>query len=132
MLGTLSRISLALSLVTAGLGGAGCSRAAREGPPPSGPPVVTFTNESLDMTTVYAIRSGGDAVRVGTVPPGRTERLRLPVGITNGGPINIIAVPLAGRRAASTGPLSLGPGERLSITLPVGQNILSVLPATSP
>lgn len=115
-------ISLALSL-----GAAACGRTARE--LDGSPPMLTFSNQSLDQVTVYGLRPGGDATRLATVSPGRTETLRLPAGLATAGTITIVSVPLAGNRAASTGPVSIGPGTRLAITLPTSQNILTVLPA---
>ncbi len=124
---TLDRLCLVVVSLIALLGSAACSRAVQAGE--GGPPVLTFTNESLDMTTVYAMRPGGDARRIASVMPGRTDTLRIPDAIANGGQVTIIAVPLTGSRVASSGPLSLGPGVRLAITLPPAQNILTVLPA---
>jgi hypothetical protein len=121
-----ARLALGLSLALA-LGGTACARTAREYD--ASPPMLTFTNQSLDQTTVYGLRPGGDATRLATVSPGRTETLRLPAGLATAGTITIVAVPLAGNRATSTGPISIGPGTRLAITLPTSQNILTVLPA---
>ena len=119
------RPALALSLAVA-LAGAACGRAARQ--LDATPPVLTFVNESLDVVTVYGLRAGGDATRLATVSPGRTEVLRLTAGLSTGGTITIVAVPLAGNRAASSGPISVHPGTRLEITLPSTQNVLTVLP----
>lgn len=129
MRSTLARLSLCIP-VAAALGGAACGHAARTAD--AGRPVLTFSNESMAVTTVYAIRPGGDATRLATVSPGRTATLRLPVSVTTAGTVTIVAVPLAGNRAASSGPISIGPGTRLAITLPTGQNILTVLPAPAP
>ena len=116
---------LVLSLATA-LAGAACGRTARQFD--ASPPVLTFVNKSLDVVTVYGLRPGGDATRLATVSPGRAEVLRLTAGLSTGGTITIVAVPLAGNRAASSGPISVHPGTRLEITLPSTQNILTVLP----
>jgi hypothetical protein len=121
-----ARAALGIALAVT-LGGAACTRTAR--PADAGPPLLTFNNESLDVVAVYALRPGGDAARLATVSPGRTETLRLPAGLATTGTITIVAVPLAGNRAASTGPISVGPGTRLAITMPTAQNILTVLPA---
>ena len=125
----LARLSLVVSLA-APLGGVACSQALRAGD--SGAPLLVFSNESLDMTTVYAIRSGGNATRIASVMPGRTDTLSLPGTVSSASEITIIAVPTAGARVASSGPISLGPGVRLAITLRQSQNILSVLPISTP
>src|SRR5690349_17369056 len=39
---------------------------------------VIFSNESIDQADVYAVVSGSQAVRIGTVFAGRTESLRVP------------------------------------------------------
>jgi len=129
MRSALARLFLVVSLA-APLGGVACSRALRAGD--TGPPLLVFSNESLDMTTVYAIRPGGDATRLASVMPGRTDTLSLPATVSSAGQVTIVAVPIAGSRVASSGPISLGPGVRLAITLPQSQNILSVLPISTP
>ena len=128
MLHTHARLVLGVSLALAlALGGTACSRMAR--PADAAPPVLTFSNESLDMVTVYGLRPGGDAYRLASVSAGRTDTLRLPASLSSAGTITIVAVPLAGARAASSGQISVGSGTQLAITLPMSQNILTVLPA---
>ena len=117
---------ISVGISVAALGVAACSRAGR---PATSSAVVSFANESLDMATVYAIRGVGEARRIGSVAAGQTETLRLPTDLTTAGPITIVAVPLAGNRAASTGQISIRPGDRLVITLPMTQNTLMVFPA---
>ena len=124
-----ARVSLCLALAAA-LGGTACSRATRTGD--AGPPMLTFTNQSIAVATVYAIRSGGDAIRLASVTPGRSQTLDLPASISTGGTITIVAVPLAGNWAASSGPITITPGTRLEITLPTSTDILRVLPARTP
>lgn len=127
MLHTRRRLTLGISLALA-LGGTGCSRMAR--PADATPPLLTFSNESLDQVTVYGLRPGGDASRLASVPAGRTVMLDLPAHLSTTGSIVIVAVPLAGNRAASSGQISVGPGTRLTITMPTNQNILTVLPTS--
>jgi hypothetical protein len=131
---TLRCLPLAVALGTLGMAAA-CSRAGRADPaapaePSPGAPVITFTNQGLDQVQVYAVRPGGDLRRLTTVASGRSETLTLPRDLTfSAGPVTIIAVPLASNRAASTGPITIRPGDRLTITMPPTQNSLMVLPA---
>src|SRR5688572_24283362 len=126
---TLVRYAFVAGLA-ASIGGVACSRAVQSGD--SGPPVLTFTNESLDVITVYAMRQGGDGRRIASVMPGRTETLSLPTDLANTNTVTIVAVPIAGRQAASSGPISIGPGVRLAFRLNPSGNVLSVLPAPTP
>jgi hypothetical protein len=98
-------------------------------PGDTGPPVLTFTNESIDMVTVYLVRPGGELRRVTSVMPGRTDTLSLPAIVRNSSTVTIVAVPMAGNQVVSSGPISIGPGVRLAIRLNGAGNHLSVLPA---
>ena len=129
MRSALARFLLVVS-IAAPLAAVACSHAVQAGD--SNPPLVIFRNESLDMTTVYAVRPGGDATRLASVMPGRTDTLAIPATVSGAGQITILAVPISGARAASSGPLSIGPGTRLAITLPPSQNTLTVLPPQEP
>ena len=129
MTSTLRRLGLIALLGLA----AACSRATKAGTAEAyRPAVLIFTNQALDQARVYAIRSGGDVRRLGTVQSGRTETITLPRDFVTAGSITIVAVPLASNRAASTGPVSIRPGDRYSVTLPIAEDILSLLPAGEP
>lgn len=95
-------------------------------------PVVIFTNGSVDMVTVYAIRPGGEARRLASVMPGRTETITLTSDIASASTVTIVTASLAGSQAASSGPVSIGPGVRLEVRLNAAGNLLSVLPARVP
>ena len=93
------------------------------------PAVVVFENQSLYEAGVYAVPHGGTAVRVGTVPPGRTDTLTLRgAALPVGGTLSLVARLLADPRTPSTGPLTLQPGEHIAVTLPSQANTLTVLP----
>ncbi len=103
----------------------------RRGGPPD--PVVIFNNQSLDQVDVYAVRSGGFEVRVGTVMSNRRELLRVPPSVASGGSdFNIAARPLASSRLIRTGALQLVAGDTIEVTLPTDGRALVVLPARSP
>ncbi|HEX5970413.1 MAG TPA: hypothetical protein VFY85_00705 [Gemmatimonadaceae bacterium] len=119
---------LALVLAVAGsLGTSACGRFMHSGQPVA---QVIFANESLDQADVYAVLTGGQSQRIGTVFAGRTETLDVPTNIISaGGTVNIVARLLAHAYAPSTGPLTLNPGDRIRVTLPATGRSLSVLPA---
>ena len=98
------------------------------GQPPAG---VIFTNESLDQATVYVVGPGVEFRRIGTVFAGRTDTLSVPADVTRVGSLNIVARLLARPELPQTGPVSMYPGERYRITLPLDVKLLSFLPAGS-
>jgi hypothetical protein len=118
----------ALTLIAAVTGLAACGPLHRGGMPPQTATLV-FTNESIDQADVYAIVSGAQPIRIGTVFAGRTESLKVPGDVTGRGlNVNFVARLLAQRNAPSTGPLAIGPGDRFKIRLPADQRQLVVLP----
>jgi hypothetical protein len=91
--------------------------------------VVIFHNQSTDQADVYAIGSGGEPVRIGTVFAGRTENLTVPQGIVGGAQrVNIIARIFASPRAVASGPFTLAPGDTMAVTLSSDEKMLSALP----
>lgn len=95
------------------------------------PALLYFTNESLDQADVFAVVSNGQAVRIGTVMPGRTDTLVVPRDIAaRGSNVNVVARLFARSAAAQSGPVSIHPGDELQIRLPVDQKLLVVLPAS--
>jgi hypothetical protein len=92
-------------------------------------PLIFFTNESLDQADVYAVVPGTQALRIGTVMPGRTDTLSVPATIMAGaGNVEIVARILARNYAPRTGPVSINPGDRLEVRLPSDEKTLIVLP----
>ena len=92
--------------------------------------VVVFRNQSLDQADVYAIGSGGNPTRIGTVFAGRTETLNVPTSITGGGGrVNVVARIFASGVLVVTGPFTLLPGDSMDVTLTSDEKILSVLPS---
>ena len=90
--------------------------------------VISFTNESLDQATVYAV-TGTQSIRIGTVHAGRTENLVIPGDIAfRGQSLNVVARLLAQSRRPSSGPITLSPGQRIEVRLPMDQRQLVVLP----
>jgi|SRR5690242_6375437 len=92
--------------------------------------VIVFRNQSTDQADVYAIGSGGDPIRIGTVFAGREETLRVPTSITGGsGRLNVVARIFASGRVVVTGPFTMLPGDSMDVTLTSDEKILSVLPS---
>jgi hypothetical protein len=116
-----------IALFAAALLSAGCGPFHRGSQPES---VVVFHNQSPDQADVYALGSGGDPIRVGTVFAGRTETLNIPasiIGATNR--VNVIARIFASGRVVVTGPFTIEPGDSMDVTLTSDEKILSVLPS---
>ena len=115
--------------VAAALALAGCGPFHRGNQPES---VIVFRNQSPDQADVYAIGSGGDPIRIGTVFSGRTETLRVPSSVTGASSrVNVVARIFASGRIVVTGPFTLMPGDSMDVTLTGDEKILSVLPSHS-
>jgi len=123
----ISQIRRALVVVAAVMALTSCGPFHRGNQPES---VVVFRNDSPDQADVYAIGSGGDPVRIGTVFASRTETLRVPAAITGASSrVNVVARIFPTGRVVVTGPFTLMPGDAMNVTLTSDEKILSVLPA---
>lgn len=121
---SISAAAAALTLVLAG-----CGPLHRGKQPES---VVVFHNQSIDQADVYALGSGGDPYRIGTVFAGRTETLRVPASVSGGASrVNVIARIFPSGRVVATGPFNLGAGDSMDVTLTSDERMLSLLPSTS-
>jgi hypothetical protein len=123
---TLSAIALGAATI---LGIQACSPLRHGGTGANAPAIVYFTNESADQADVYAVVSGSQPVRIGTVFSNRTDTLRVPGDIAaRGSNVSVVARLLARNNVPSTGPLAIHPGDKLSVRLPADQRQLVVLP----
>jgi hypothetical protein len=114
-------IVLAGTLVACGPIRRGASSASRA--------LLVFNNQSLHQADVYAVIPGSEAIRIGTVFPGRTDTLSVPIAIVDRGQnFNVVARLFANGGTPQTGPIALRPGESLEITLPVDGKLLAVVP----
>jgi hypothetical protein len=96
-------------------------------------PVVVFDNQSLYQADLYAISSGGSRVRIGTVQPGRRERLRLSGAALGADRQVAFAARLLTRsRQPSSGRIGLVPGDTIEVVLTSDANSLTVLPIARP
>ena len=118
------RITILASIATLAIA---CAPFHRGGPPE---PVVVFRNDSPDQADVYAMGSGGEPARIGTVFAGRSETLRVPLSVIGGADrVNIIARIFPSSRAVLSGPFTVTPGDTMTVTLGADEKLLSVLPA---
>jgi hypothetical protein len=115
-----------IALLALSFAAAACGPFHHGGQPDS---LVVFRNESTDQADVYALGTGGDPIRIGTVFAGRTETLRVPPTVSAANRINVIARIFANGRVVSTGPFTLGPGDSMDVTLTSDEKILSALPS---
>ena len=121
-----------LALAAGVSSGAACARpkgkrAARVVPPVT----VIFANQSLEQAALYVVPRDGSAIRIATVQPGRTETITVRAAVVplGGSTVEFLARLLARARVPRSGPVSLRPGDRISVTLPSSENLLTVLPA---
>ena len=122
------RLTSTVLLAVAMLGASSCGRFHQGDEVP--PAVLLFENQSLDQADVYVIRGPGDTRRIGTVQAGQTETLTVPPDvIIAAGPVDIVARLLARSITPRTGPVAINPGDRLRVTLPPDEKLLTVLPA---
>jgi len=92
--------------------------------------IVVFHNQSPDQADVFALGSGGDPIRIGTVFAGKTESLRVPETVTGGSNrVNVIARVFPTGRIVSSGPFSVEPGGSMDVTLTSDEKMMSVLPS---
>ena len=95
--------------------------------------IVLFNNQSLNQADVYAVRTGGPEIRIGSVIPNRREALRVPSSLTAAGSdVTIVARTVASNRTPRSGPISLAPGDTIEVTLAIDERTLSVLPPRNP
>jgi hypothetical protein len=92
------------------------------------PAILYFTNETLDQADVYAITSGTQSTRIGTVMSGRTDTLRVRHSILVGGDINVVVHLVARSVRPQTGTFALHSGDQYSIRLPADARTLVLLP----
>ncbi|HUQ80129.1 MAG TPA: hypothetical protein VM076_03265 [Gemmatimonadaceae bacterium] len=78
------------------------------------PAIVYFRNDSQDQADVYAVVSGSQPVRIGTVFSNWTDTLTVPGDVAaRGSNVSVVARLLARSNVPSTGPLAIQPGDRL-------------------
>ena len=119
-----ARVTLA-ALALSALGA--CASVPRPASPSA---VVVFTNESVDLAELYAVR-GGSSIRLGRAEAGRTVELSVPAtALGAGGTVSFIARIFGRPRLAPTsGDVSLLEGERVAVRLPFDLAMLAVVPA---
>ena len=117
---------MAIGVALAGSTACGAGRRGNSKPQPA---YLYFTNDSQDQADVYAVVSGSQQVRLGTVFSNRTETLVVPGDVASRGVnVSVIARLLAKHNVPSSGPLTIHPGDKISIRLPADQRQLVILP----
>ena len=107
-----------------------CGPLYRGGPPDA---VVLFNNQSLNQADVYAVRTGGPQIRIGSVIANRRETLRVPSSMTAAGSdLTIVARTVSANRVARSGPIPLVAGDTIEVTLSIDERALTVLPPRTP
>jgi len=123
-------VAHAILLAAVACGGARRQPASTESATPA---EVIFTNNSLNQAEVFVLNRSGARARIGTVFAGRTETLRIPVGTLGADySASIVARIRATNRTPSSGLITIGPGERVSVTLPNDERMLVTLPVREP
>ena len=103
--------ALLVPLVLAGCASGGASRGAADSA------TLEVRNEYLGPIELYAVRSGLPQ-RIGTVTGSRPERFRLGPSLIGGsGSIRIVAMPIAENGRASTGTITVRPGDVVQFTI---------------
>lgn len=73
---------------------------------------LEVNNSYIGPLDIYGVRDNGFVTRIGSAYSSRTQRFRLdPALIGGGGLIRIIAVPVSENGRASTGQISVRPGD---------------------
>jgi hypothetical protein len=117
------RFILALSAIVAGL--AACATSPRAvsqtasgdvATPESEAVSVVVRNDNYSDLDVYAI-ANGERTRLGMVTGNHTSRFRLAPNITSAGQVQIVASPIGGRGAASTGMVNVIKGQTIHFTV---------------
>ena len=90
---------------------------------------LIFENASIEQAAVYAVMTGSDMIRLGTVLPGQTDTLSIPASVTGrNAPVSIVARLLAGNAFPQTGPLNIGRGDAFHVRLTNNTTILTATP----
>jgi hypothetical protein len=73
-------------------------------------------NQNFNDVDVYAL-AGGLATRIGTVTGNSAGRFGLSEALYNSPDFRIVATPIGGNGRASTGPISVSPGQTVEFTV---------------
>lgn len=116
------------SVVAASLGTACASNKARRKAVPVEPAFLEVRNNYLSPVNLFALTDNGFSQRIASsVGTSRPQRFRLPPALINaGGTIRIIAVPIAENNRASTGRITVRPGDVVQFTIASDLNASSV------
>ena len=108
---------------------AACNRTPPGEIDPNEPATLVFTNESLTQAELFVLTQGSGARKLATVMGGRTEEVRVPPEIVRRGTFNLVVRLLGRSGTPSSGGLTLQPGDRMTVRLPIDGRTLFVVPA---
>ena len=112
------KTSVAAALVLVASACSGSARSNGDGlPAPNAAITVMVQNNAFADMDIYAISPGGFADWVGFVPGSSSDTLTLRQTDFPDGTVRLLAHPIGGRGVARTGPLLVGPGEKVSFTI---------------
>jgi hypothetical protein len=93
------------------------------------PVTLFFVNNSTYGADVYVSASPGrDEIRLATVSAGQTQRLTVPRSAIRLGAMSVSVRLHPSTRRLQTGQVTVNSGDALTVSLPIGANILTVLP----
>lgn len=109
---------LVLALVVAIAGASACRSASPYDVEDAQPGNVTLTvrNNNFNDVDVYAV-SSGLATRIGTVTGNSSASFRLNPTLVSATDFRIVATPIGGNGRATTGPISVTPGQTIEFTI---------------
>jgi hypothetical protein len=108
-------VLLALTMLLVAACGA---REVRPGHDPEGTP-LQVTNHSWSDVRIFVVTTAGQRTRLGTVTGSSSTTLQIPASVVGGGrELQIEALPIGTRSAATSFPLFVRPGETVGITIP--------------
>ena len=77
---------------------------------------VVVENDNFSDVNVYAVR-GAERVRLGTVTGNTSAKLTLSPSLYTGDGVSLVAIPIGGVGAASSGRLTLSPGDEVKFRI---------------
>jgi hypothetical protein len=80
--------------------------------------VLRVDNQSSNLVTIYALRSGVERVRLGQARALQVTELRIPPNLAVGTQLNFIADPLAVRGAPVSPEVVVWPGDIVEMVIP--------------
>lgn len=98
---------------------AACRSGAPRGPEEMVPPTtLRVDNQGFADMNIYALRSGGERIRLGRVTGHTVEVFTLPSYIATSGRLRFLADPIGSNRTPVSDEISVTPGDQLNLVIP--------------